>query len=418
MSEPRERAKAKTRNLAEPKPEHLIERRSLEELEKNIAEHIILYPSSFIVNIIIIIIITTTQISPSINHPRAKIMSLIVVAFLTLLVSISSFGTRADAKPLSPYQVSFRRVPPKDFPAALGSSITIECEAGASPPPTIHWLKNGVRIMQDESSDNRYDEGLAMVDDVNRIALSSTQSRLFIDCAQYDDEAVYTCVAENPVSRIATSTKLNLVKPITPVASDNELDSEVSEFELQQLQSDKTNNNSNQLKQQVGDFDSDKKSELSAVSQCLNERNLRINQIQPVRIHMWTHNILEIQNNDVILYCRSNAKGTQSTTSVASSHNHISSPLKPQLRSAQEEEDISTQQEDKRPEASITWILPGLKQVSSELKDKYEILETGDLLIKDLRWTDKGKYICTVSDDQGSDSVSSYVYPAAASKKH
>lgn len=54
----------------------------------------------------------------------------------------------ADAKPLNYNQVKFRRVPPKEFSAALGSSITIECEASASPQPTIHWLKNGKRIQQ------------------------------------------------------------------------------------------------------------------------------------------------------------------------------------------------------------------------------------------------------------------------------
>lgn len=75
-------------------------------------------------------------------------MSLVVVTLVTLLVSISAFGARVDAKPLSQYQVKFRRLPPKEFSAALGSSITVECEAGSSPPPTIHWLKNGIRIQQ------------------------------------------------------------------------------------------------------------------------------------------------------------------------------------------------------------------------------------------------------------------------------
>lgn len=124
----------------------------------------------------------------------------------------------ADAKPLNHNQVKFRRVPPKEFSAALGSSITIECEAGASPQPTIHWLKNGKRIHhQEELSSIETNEGQLMggqlVDDTNRIGLSATGARLFIDCASLDDEAIYTCVAENEFSRVSTHTKLNIIKP-------------------------------------------------------------------------------------------------------------------------------------------------------------------------------------------------------------
>ena len=70
------------------------------------------------------------------------------MSLLALLVSISALGARIEAKPLNQNQVKFRRLPPKEFSASLGSSITIECEAGSSPPPTIHWLKNGKRILQ------------------------------------------------------------------------------------------------------------------------------------------------------------------------------------------------------------------------------------------------------------------------------
>lgn len=70
------------------------------------------------------------------------------MSLLALLVSISAFSSRVEAKPINQNQVKFRRLPPKEFSAALGSSITIECEAGASPPPIIHWLKNGKRIAQ------------------------------------------------------------------------------------------------------------------------------------------------------------------------------------------------------------------------------------------------------------------------------
>lgn len=86
------------------------------------------------------------------NQHRHKARALSLFGGCLVLVSICAthLGARllVESKPLNQNQVKFRRLPPKEFSAALGSSITIECEAGASPPPTIHWLKNGKRISQ------------------------------------------------------------------------------------------------------------------------------------------------------------------------------------------------------------------------------------------------------------------------------
>lgn len=76
-----------------------------------------------------------------------RIFLVLVSIFIVAHLSSSGSGYAA-AKPVNQYQVKFRRLPPKEFSAALGSSITIECEAGASPPPTIYWLKDGKRILQ------------------------------------------------------------------------------------------------------------------------------------------------------------------------------------------------------------------------------------------------------------------------------
>lgn len=84
-------------------------------------------------------------------HKFSKQSSKMVVvpALIGLLVAVCAFGgAQLEAKPLNQNQIKFRRLPPKEFSAALGSSITIECEAGGSPPPAIHWLKNGNRIPQ------------------------------------------------------------------------------------------------------------------------------------------------------------------------------------------------------------------------------------------------------------------------------
>lgn len=108
--------------------------------------------------------------------------------------------------------------------------------------------------------------------------------------------------------------------------------------------------------------------------------------------------MVEVMKNSVLLYCRSNVKSQSATTTTL--------PI----------EAVNTEL-DTNKRVLVSWTLPDDKQVSMDQKDKYEILETGDLIIKDLNWADMGNYVCTVSDDQGSDSVSSFVYPASVRKE-
>ena len=277
---------------------------------------------------------------------------------------------------------------------------------------------------------------------MNRIALSATRSRLFIDCADFTDEATYTCVAENAFSRISFPTKLNLIKPTRAAqvaGADNELlagDGEPSSA-VESAKGERA---------------------LSAMPQCLSEQGARttgkhliLSQLiaiatnqtnffgtikltnapillecatEPVRIHMWTHNLIEVVKNNVILYCRSSAKIRQitpitssqqqsqdlATTADLSGDKQLDS-IDQQLSSASADGAAQTESADKR--VFVSWTSPDEKLVTAAQKDKYEILETGDLLIKDLRWADMGSYVCTVSDEQSSDSVSAFVYPAA-----
>jgi len=117
------------------------------------------------------------------------------------------------------------------------------------------------------------------VDEANKIALSSTRSRLFIDCADYSDEAVYTCVAENTFSRVSSHTKLNLIKPLPPTGSvsDNDLlsgaigEAEVAALELAAAAAGGAATSAG-VKQLV---EAAEKS-LTAVPQCLSQRNARI----------------------------------------------------------------------------------------------------------------------------------------------
>lgn len=252
---------------------------------------------------------------------------------------------------------------------------------------------------QNELDENKLDDEATgqtvQVDDVSRIALSSSRSRLYIDCADFVDEATYTCVAENAYSRIASQTKLNLIKPVAQLASNG-------------------NSNENDLvsdealdggagKQGGGAVAGANSSPLSAVPQCLSDRlRMGVSPSAPARIHMWTHNIVEIMKNNVVLLCRSNIKrpAAQQQDSL-------------EMMSGKQQGEMTPTSAQANSKPMVSWTLPNDKQVSEDQKDKYQLLDTGDLLIKDLSWADMGSYVCTVSDEQSSDSVSSFVYPAA-----
>jgi hypothetical protein len=249
------------------------------------------------------------------------------------------------------------------------------------------------------------------VDDVSRIALSASRSRLYIDCADFDDEATYTCVAENAYSRVSSHTKLYLIKPVIQAINGGENDLVSDEVaSLSELAAatgamkalDGANRN---------EAAAAKPSPLAAVPQCLSDR-LRsggASPSAPARIHMWTHNIVEIMKNNVVLLCRSNINRRpshqlqQDINSIGSSSNNNKQQLS----------DTTSASIQSSNKPTVSWTLPDDKLVSEDQKDKYELLETGDLLIKDLSWSDMGSYVCTVSDEQSSDSVSSFVYPAA-----
>lgn len=136
---------------------------------------------------------------------------------------------------------------------------------------------------------------------------------------------------------------------------------------------------------------------------------------------MWTHNIVEVMRNSVLLYCRSNVKslGKQSQPGKLSqllSQASLKAAAQAELsaNAVSESADLAMGADQQAQPPSISWTLPDDKQVDSSHVGKYEVLDTGDLLIRDLRWSDMGSYVCTVADEQGgSDSISTFVYPAA-----
>lgn len=106
------------------------------------------------------------------------------------------------------------------------------------------------------------------MDDVSRIALSATRSRLFIDCIDLQDEATYTCVAENAFSRVYSHSKLNLIKPtVVQANSDNDFLSGSLDEALELAAPAGTSSQAAAVKQMEMS-----EKVLSAVPQCLSQR--------------------------------------------------------------------------------------------------------------------------------------------------
>jgi len=88
---------------------------------------------------------------------------------------------------------------------------------------------------------------------------------------------------------------------------------------------------------------------------------------------MWTHNILELIGSDVQLYCRSSGL----------------------------------------PRPTTSWVGPDENTIVNS--EKYKILESGDLLIRDLSWDDMGNYVCVAENQHGSDRTTIFLYPTLVS---
>ena len=70
---------------------------------------------------------------------------------------------------------------PVDTTVVLGESVTLECSGTGFPVPSITWLKNGVKVQL--GSDTRVSQ--------------SSDGSLYVRQVIEEDEANYTCLAEN-----------------------------------------------------------------------------------------------------------------------------------------------------------------------------------------------------------------------------
>lgn len=155
-------------------------------------------------------------------------------------------------------------------------NIFLECEAGGSPTPTIHWLKDGQRLTQGDFE--RIEDESAAYEDLDsdeneeKLRLSATKSRLYLDCLTDASEGEYTCVAETPYMRRTQSTVVKVEGRGFP-----------------------SNN-------------------------CIAKRSARG---EPARIYMWTASRLEYEDTTVQLFCRSSGYPVPQITWYDSLNNTI-----------------------------------------------------------------------------------------------
>ncbi|XP_054721854.1 zwei Ig domain protein zig-2-like [Uloborus diversus] len=152
--------------------------------------------------------------------------------------------------------LSIRSRPSRVINVMAGEGKYLECEAGGSPAPTIHWLKDGKKMPQNMYDNIGSEEDNDLMSSKPRLGLGFTRSRLFIDCATAKDTGIYTCVAENAYLRDSKSGEVLVT---------------------QELESGND-------------------------ALCMAKKTYG----SPARIHMWTHTRLEIMGSDVTLFCRSN----------------------------------------------------------------------------------------------------------------
>jgi hypothetical protein len=247
--------------------------------------------------------------------------------------------------------------------AMTGGELVLDCEVAGAPPPTIHWLHNGHRIVQGVDRDVLDDEASYESSSYSRLSdsadaaaaggsrssllFSTTKSRLHVDCVKPVDAGVYSCVAETPSNRIVTRTIVEVVSSNVKQHKRRIFGNNVLPF------------------MHLG--------VIGGPSTCANKHSAADNGT-PARVYMWTVNRIEMEGSDVQLYCR--AAGS--------------------------------------PQPQITWYDVDDRVIEAD-DPQYRLLPNGDLLIRDVSFSaNMGVYRCVAENAAGTDASESFVYPTTA----
>lgn len=65
------------------------------------------------------------------------------------------------------------------------------------------------------------------------------------------------------------------------------------------------------------------------------------------------------------------------------------------------------------PKPSVTWLGPDGKLLTRT--DKTTVLDSGDLILRDLSWSDMGGYQCVAVNEDGQDQTTTFLYPVLVS---
>ena len=65
------------------------------------------------------------------------------------------------------------------------------------------------------------------------------------------------------------------------------------------------------------------------------------------------------------------------------------------------------------PKPSVTWLGPDGKLLTRT--DKATVLDSGDLILRDLSWSDMGGYQCVAANEDGQDQTTTFLYPILVS---
>lgn len=263
-----------------------------------------------------------------------------------------------------PY-LQFKSPPPPNVIVKENEHLILECDVIGTPNPIIYWLRNGQLIQQ--SGNIESDDRFLLINKLqqSQLGLSNVKSRLFLDCPtpESDSGDVYTCVAITAFEEIRSKTKL-LVEPNDKKHNNRELELFLHENSIENHHDIESN-----YPNIINVFNSHStKNNLALTKSCFEKPSLD----SPPRIYFWTETIVENIGDNARLHCHSNGY----------------------------------------PQPNTNWFVNENSEPIMKNDNKYEILPSGDLLIRNVTFDDMNVYKCFVQNEFGSDTVEQiFFYP-------